>query len=333
MNFIITVDCNKNCPYCFAAFSRNRTPKDQREMSYGNFLRLLDKLPEDYHIKLLGGEPTLHPDFGKMVDELVRRKKGFTIVSNFLFDDNITDIIIKALGHTKITFLINSTNLDVDNRIDVFAKNYTTIYQYLYKYDQEEIISCGYTLENDKDWKYYVEYTDFLLKHIKKIERLRLSLPFPGDQSKKEDFYFINNKKLGEKFLIMVRKSIDIGAQPSIDCVIYPCMFDNKEELKYIKKFTDKFQTKCSKGSPADIFPDLTLSFCYPLKESIKINTNKHNGLMTAIDELTLRYKILKTRAVLPEACVDCAFRKSEICDGPCLGFFELSGETLGVNI
>lgn len=331
MNFIITTDCNKGCPYCFAA--QHRKEHQHQYMDLDLIKKFLDKT-ERKHIKLLGGEPTLHPQFQEILEELKKREKTVTLISNFLFNDDVKDVIIDYAHNVDMTFLINSTNLDQHDRIKQFSKNYNEIYRYLYKYDKEENLSCGYTLENDKDWQYYVQYTDFLSQHLLKIERLRLSLPFPGNRDEKNNFYFINNTDLGEKFLILVKKILNIGAIPSLDCIIFPCMFNNKEEFKYIKKFLGKTKFICeSPTGPADLFPNENLIYCYPLKDVIKINTKKYNTLEEAGDELGMRYALIEQQILPPPECTQCKFYK-RICNGPCLGFYDLTEfKDLGNNL
>lgn len=334
MNFIITTECNKGCSYCFANEPNKHT--NIIKMSLEKYKELLDKIPDNTNmpIKLLGGEPTQHPLFKEFVSEALSRNKEVVIISNFLFNEDILKFLLSVTGSGKISFLINSTGLDINNRIKLFSKNYNTLFSYLYGLDLEEKMSCGITLETDKDVLYYLEYIDFLLEHIKKIEKIRISLNFPGNKKDKNDFYFLNNKELGEKFLILSKKSIDIGANYSVDCIIFPCMFENKEEFKLVKKFVEKLSTFCN-GVPADIFPDGIVSYCYPLKESIKVDSKNHKYLEDSLQELKIRYSILENKIVdkLPEICISCKFRSRGICHGPCLGFFDLSEENIGINV
>lgn len=334
MNFIITSDCNKGCPYCFASFHRKSIPESE-VMTEETFIKLLDKVLPHEPIKLLGGEPTQHPKFLSFLNILVERKKSFTLISNFLFSEDIREAIIEAAKFIEISFLINSTNLDInEDRIKKFSENYNTIYKNFYSADIEERMSCGLTLENDKDWRYYTNYIDFLRKNLIKIETLRLSIPFPGNKNDKNNFYFLNNKDLGNKVLVVSKKAVDIGAIPSIDCIIFPCMFSSKEEYKYIKKFASNCKTSCE-SAPADVFPDETISYCYPTKEALKVNSKKHVLLKETTDELSMRYQILreKYKAQLPEACKSCKFLNDNVCHGPCLGFYDLSEEKIGINL
>lgn len=320
MNLAITTNCNKGCPYCFASQKRSETIDDNQTMSLETFKKMLDKI-EGGHVKLIGGEPTMHPQFNEFLDEIVSRGMGVTVISNFLFGEKVREKLIEVSTKTRLGFLINATNLDERGLIKKWAKNYNALYYHFYKMDAEEKLSCGITFENDKDWKYYVNYIDFLLKHVPTIERLRMSLPFPGDREEKENFFFINNHDLGEKFLTVTKKAMDNGATPSIDCVIYPCMFKNKEEFKFVRKFAQNFKSVCS-GIPADVFPNGEVIHCYPLKDSITLDSNKYKDFNKVLDVMSGDYTRHKSNIYLPAECKKCRHLHKG-CDGPCLGFYK----------
>ena len=129
---------------------------------------------------------------------------------------------------------------------------------------------------------------------------------------------------MGKKIVSIVYKTINSFIKPSIDCIILPCMFENKEEIKLIKKFAEKVRFKCGNGAPTDIFSDNTVSYCYPLRETVKINTNKYNNLIESSEALISTYKIIDSLVEKPEECKQCSYFKSRECDGPCLGFYNI---------
>ncbi|MFW6002588.1 MAG: radical SAM protein, partial [archaeon] len=128
MNLILTTSCNKGCPYCFATSVREEYGKSVMDME--TFNTLLDKIEnsKNSRAKLLGGEPTLHPQFVEFLDEIIKRKVPTTLISNFLFSDKVRDKIIEAIKHVPIDFLVNATNLDEKNLIDIWSENYNHIY-------------------------------------------------------------------------------------------------------------------------------------------------------------------------------------------------------------
>lgn len=60
-NIIITDYCNLNCLYCFA---NNQSPQNGNNMSLNIYTQILDFCSaESSPIGIIGGEPTLHPEF------------------------------------------------------------------------------------------------------------------------------------------------------------------------------------------------------------------------------------------------------------------------------
>lgn len=321
-NFILTLDCNKGCKYCFAAQTRNQE-KEYRHMGLDQFRSLVDKLNPRDPVKLLGGEPTSHPQLKEIFEIIAEKRRQFALISNFLFDEDKLQIVKSAiLSNPFHTTLINSTDLDVGNRMEIFSRNYNEIYRECYQNDTEQRISCGITVDTSKNIDYYLNYIDFLTKNLLRIERLRISLAFPGNEENKNDFFFMNNKEIGKMLFILTKKCIDLGITPNLDCIVYPCVFSNKEEHKFVMKFLGKYKSKCV-GVPADIFPDNTVSYCYPLKK-IAVSTNDFKTLEDAAKALEMKYKIQRSTIDFPETCTKCSFFKREICEGPCLGFFKI---------
>jgi len=326
MNFIITTHCNKGCPYCFAHENRKHDPNSYMDIE--KFKRLVKK-SKGSRVKLLGGEPTEHPQFKEIVDFLILNKIPFTLISNFLFSEEILNIILNAISRVSVTFLVNATDLDVSDRMKKWSYNYNTIYKKLYKMNKEEAISIGFTLFK-KDLKYYLNYLDFVKENILNIERIRLSIAFPGNKEDKGNFFVINNKEIGNIFLGLIKKIINMGIRPSLDCILFPCMFNNKEEFKFVKRFLDKTKFKCGEGAPTDLFPDETISYCYPLKEAIKLDFNDYNNPKAVNENLLTKYKIIDSIVQKPKECLACNFFKQGMCAGPCLGFYDLSEISLG---
>jgi len=331
MNFIITMKCNKGCPYCFASKARN-AEKINTDMTMETYKSLLDKVSENDSIKLLGGEPTQHPNFKEFFEEALSRDRSVTLISNFLFNQDILDTILKNVRKKEFSILINSTDLDKLDRMKTFSRNYNTLYNAMYEIDTESNLSIGITFEKNKDWKYYIDYLNFVNDNLVKIESLRLSIPNPDKI--KGDFFFLNNKDFGKKFLYVAKWAIDNGISPRLDCILYPCMFENKEEWKFINKFINNMRTTCGNdGCPNDIFPDKTASFCYPVKESIKIDSTKYDNSDQMTKDMMLRYQILESKMKLPEACTICKFKSNNMCNGPCLAYYDLSKENVGINV
>lgn len=324
MNFIITKKCDKNCPYCFAHQARVEDPTSY--MTLDQFSRLVDQCHIN-HVKLLGGEPTQHPNFPEILSILEGKNKSITLISNFLFKEPILRAILDCLRRgTNLGFLVNSTDLDQRNRLDIFKHNYKTLYNFLYPRNLEEKLNCGITIYEGNNLDYYINYLELLKTNLPKIERLRISINFPGNDEDKGPEKIINRTDLGEIMLGVITWCLNNFITPSIDCCYFPCLFKNKEELKIVQKFTEKSRCRCGhEGAPADIFPDETVSFCYPLKNKIALNFQDYHSDREVNKALVTEYQIVKSLVEVPEACKTCQFFECGMCEGPCLGFYDLN--------
>lgn len=334
-NIILTHACNKGCSYCFARETRDIhiTPgavSTDVHMSLEMFKSILDKhtanLPpgQSGRVKLLGGEPTQHPQFDEILALCYERSIDVTLISNFLFSKEVRDTILKYLEVRPMHFLINSTELDQKNRMETFKENYNEIYKFLYARNAEDNMSCGLTIDHEIDVTYYVNYIDYLKSNLIAIEHMRVSLSFPGDADKKNKFFFINNTKLGDALVFITKKLLDANIPANLDCINFPCMYESKEEAKFVKKFLDGSDKHiCGMGpGPTDYMPDGTAIYCYPNANTV-IDATKLKSDAAVQESLRMKYQIARAMVTLPEACEECGARKAGQCEGPCLGFFE----------
>ncbi|MEN6615028.1 MAG: radical SAM protein [Syntrophorhabdus sp.] len=82
-NILLSTRCNRTCPYCFARDEMGNT-RSETFMSWENLIYLADlhETSGQTNISLLGGEPTLHPQFVDFVAYLLRRNFNVTVFTN-----------------------------------------------------------------------------------------------------------------------------------------------------------------------------------------------------------------------------------------------------------
>ena len=72
-NLLITTDCQRNCTYCFAKGDRNK----RMLIGWDNFLTAIDFIATGPKaLNILGGEPTLHPEFDHILAYLIKQLLG-----------------------------------------------------------------------------------------------------------------------------------------------------------------------------------------------------------------------------------------------------------------
>ncbi len=326
MNVVINSKCNKGCSFCFAKDTR-----DGDDMTFDYFKELL-KFHQYGPIKLLGGEPTLHPDFLKMVNYAVNHGVNVTVISNFLFSETVKDGLVEILKNNKLQFLANGSKHSNPEMYDLFVENYNAIYKALYRRDEELGLGCGLTITNETP-KELGAYIEKLSKDIISIERLRISMSFPGAEKDKDKFDFINNYTVGDSFVAAVSVCLALRILPNIDCTIFPCLFEHKEKFKYVSKFAlhDREPGACGDqghSCPGDVFADGSASHCYPLKDSVKFDniTKRFSSYMEVVGAMALKSRFLKGAVEAPEACQKCRYFIKR-CQGPTMCYYSLGGK------
>ena len=323
MNVILTTRCNKNCSFCFARRARQEAKLE--DMSLENFCKILSLLKKEKPvsaIKILGGEPTLHPDFPEIIKHLIKDKIRHTLISNLLYEEGVRSNIDKAIETgVMIGVLANAAELNSGSTMTIFKKNYKNILEKT----KGTFITAGITLSREKSLMDEVQYIDFLAENID-IQKLRISLDF--QEENKKDEFFINNKKQGEKIRVIIHKCLDLRIPMSWDCKIYPCMFEDNIFTKEIKGFISHLYTGCSIASaPFDVFPDMSYAHCYPARRLAGQNILKFSQISEAKAEIAFLKNVLYSmgKTNLPKICYSCEYYKSGECDSLCLGCRELT--------
>ena len=109
MNVILNTYCNLKCPYCFAEDAKDEYGKNSISLEY--FQYYLDWLVKNKigNIQLIGGEPTINPNFTKYCDLILATKKikHILLFTNGLFNDEIADYLKELSKQVQLELLIN----------------------------------------------------------------------------------------------------------------------------------------------------------------------------------------------------------------------------------
>jgi len=81
-NVLLTEKCVRSCPYCFAKEYLKESKENM--LSWKNLIYITDlfEASNEKHLSLLGGEPTLHPDFVDFVLYLNQRKFNVNVFTS-----------------------------------------------------------------------------------------------------------------------------------------------------------------------------------------------------------------------------------------------------------
>lgn len=298
-NLILTTKCQNNCEYCFAKEDK----KLNMDFSWGSFLVAVDFISkqEPKIINILGGEPTLHEDFCKMIDYLLYENFRIQIFTNGLISEkNIKDLSYIIEKHKpikeQILFAVNVGQKDLSRQKMFFEKFNNIIYP-------------SFTVSNPEDDLMFIPklINDYRLD---RYIRLGLALPIVGGKNK-----YLKLKdypKVAKNIVSLITNTYDIKI--IFDCGFPLCMF----EIEDIKKLDmlNKYQFVC--GEPLDIYPDLTVANCYPLS---KIHKSKLRDFENIEDLYKFfHYGLMSPEGTYSKQCSSCPFF-NVICHGGCKSF------------
>ena len=92
---ILTSNCNMRCLHCYGSYGLN-VPKN--EMTGDEWVRVIEDLANKgvFFVNISGGEPTMHPEFEKIIKALVDNEIYFMLTTNGVFSQKIRNSILDA---------------------------------------------------------------------------------------------------------------------------------------------------------------------------------------------------------------------------------------------
>lgn len=260
MNLLITNYCNLHCNYCFA--QEEMHSKNAMNITMENFCIYLDFLKRDRmnDVRLIGGEPTLHPDLDKLIDKVIEYNcfNEILIFTNLTFDEDIARMLVDKSRYIRIVLLPNINDLDLilPNRRKNILKNLEYLSQNLSTFDRVSINIYDPHQDMSK-WEAIVcKYN---------IQSIRWTIVAPNYQVT-QDFDFYNYFHQFQPILLeMVGWKMKYGVNLDSDCANFPICCIDPDALVYIQKIHKHFfgYNEVCNNIVGDIAPDLTIRECF----------------------------------------------------------------------
>ena len=299
MNIMINSYCNLQCPYCFADNEINVCDEKTMSMEVLEDIIELHKKNGIKRIRLIGGEPTLHPYFGAILDRLVSENyfENIHIFSNMTFNKEIRDLLTLLNETTHISILPNF------NSIETTKEKYELVKENIKILAKEGIIkSVGINLyKKNMDLKFLF---DLVLET--KIDNIRWAITVPNHEINNnfdfkgyfnqffdtlvELFTFCNNNKISSR----------------IDCNSIPqCAFTPEQIATLVRLKPDIFAKNTECYPVIDINPKLEAFRCFGLSDLYKTQINKYTSIRKLEKQIIDETKEYSEKVVLEE-CKDC---------------------------
>lgn len=274
-NILLTNLCNARCEYCFARDEMNRNMV--QEMKYKDFLKVVKFLKKNKvtSLRLMGGEPTLHTQFEKVVMVGLKKFDNIVIFSNGLIPIKSKQILMD--NPEKLQFNFNIDTPDCRNSFVLRKRVAKTIQDFIGSSE----VSIGFTV-SDLSRDYLKLFDVFPKKSLRKMGvRLGYAKAVMGQK------YFFKHsefKKLGTKLIKIIRSLKKLGLNDIyIDCGLEKEMFTSSD-LSFLLSQTKMHGWGCEgKWSSFDIATDLTIFPCFPHYKQKRFKLKEFRNLGEAL--------------------------------------------------
>lgn len=313
-NLVITDQCNLACPYCFAQSYL------QQEKAEGNptgafisreaFEARLDFLVRSGvgEVRLIGGEPTLHPQFEALIAAAQQRGLKVIVFSHGVMKDSALRCL-EQLPLDQCTVLINANaSHPAADSERLMVRRQTA----LLRLGERALPGCNLYTSNIKlDWLIPL----IMETGCRKAVRLGLAQPIVG-----ADNLYLHPKQyriIAEKIVRFAERAAEYGIRAEFDCGFVRCMFSDKE-LATLRRLDADIGWRCS--PVLDIAMNDTAIHCFPLTNFATVafdaTTDDAAGLRTALAQQVAPYR----QAGIYKECSSCAYKAAGECSGGCLG-------------
>lgn len=311
-NIILTNSCNLNCPFCFATETKAKESINVNQMTMEEFREIL-KFDTNIVTGLCGGEPTTHPNFCEMLNELLSiRGKYVNLLTNGVWPEHVRNFIsnLPFEKSKKIIYLFNILKPELytdeqKERLRLALKSINTETAYI-----------GFTIYKQPfDYSYIFDFAEEF-----GVTRIRYSIAAPNIMDSKS--WNIDPEKdfssLSDTVYQFIKDAHSKGLEVNPDCGSLPPCAYTKEQLADLLLIKPSIKFNCS--AVVDIAPGGKSWRCYGLYSVLKANTKSFSNIKELTDYHNRRSNLL-TNIDLYDECKTCEHKQSGLCYGGCLTF------------
>jgi MoaA/NifB/PqqE/SkfB family radical SAM enzyme len=315
-NLAISAVCNQNCAYCFTVDHLKRTPGSDDDHPlrasqafipvpvFRDHLAFLARSGVE-EVRLLGGEPTLHPAFGTLVEHAMAAGMRIVVFTNGLMPEPALSCL-EALAPDECTVLVNvnepttaddgrghERRLDTLRRLGKRAFPGFNIYR----------LDCQ---------------LDFLLPLIAETgckPVVRLGMAQPCLSGNNQHVHPNQYRAVAVKIVRFARDATRAGVTLDFDCGFVRCMFSDAD-LKTLQAAGTKVGWRCNPILDVDI--EGNVLHCYPLANLVRVPLLPESDAASLRSLFEAQTRPYRQAGVFKE-CSTCFFKEKGECPGGCL--------------
>ena len=309
-NLVIASVCNLSCPYCFAEdyYHALKTSSGSAFTSLEVFKEQLDFLERSgiHEVRLIGGEPSLHPHFSEIIRQAHRRAKNILIFTNGLIPDEAL-LTLESLSPEECTVLVNTnTTIELGSNEKVRQRRSDIIHRL------GQRILLGYNIYRlDFDLNPLLDLIQ--AADCRKVIRLGLAHPTLSGQN-----VFLHPKHypfVGQKIAEFADDAAKKGIVVEFDCGFVRCMFTN-ESMDLLIRAGVNPGWHCN--AILDINLDKTVFHCFPLAKYAQVTMMANSNAADLRTQLSAQVQTYRSAGIYKE-CSSCSLKREGECTGGCL--------------
>lgn len=317
LNVMLTGACNLRCNYCFASGAIEQA--NTEFMSWPDLGRVVE-----YHVrwglkslKIVGGEPTLHPRFLDFLDVLRAQEQieHLFVYTNLLCDAAVLDGLMALSAHQEVELLVN-----LNPRSDIGDARYQATVENLKRLKLNKVLGNSRVNFAIGINVYRPDFDDsYAMDLCRRLQcNLRYSyvtpLSFAGIDLK--DYF----QAAAAYTVSLAENAFEKGVFAYIDCNYVPVCCYTDEQYETIRTKSSFAKTACDLPTPLSIKPDMTVIPCFVVEElgALEFDLETSPAEMT---EAIARTIVEGTVPNLFDECRDCCLKRYQGAVCGCPGF------------
>lgn len=305
-NISLTSTCNRTCSYCFArealethGSGPGHMPVDRVEQALAFLVR--SRVSE---ARLLGGEPTLHPAFDRIVDRALELGLRLLVFSGGLIPERALRRL-EAVPEAALSVLLNVASPATGRPHEVARQ------QEVFRRLGSKVV-LGITIDSPAiDLSLLLQ----LIDEYGLGRTVRLGLAQPVLSGSNSHLHPRHYREVGRRVTEFGLRAKERGVRLDFDCGWVPCMFPDGA-LDALGLTSAEVGLRCS--PLLDLLPDGRVISCYPLaaQGAEPLVENRDAGWMRS--RFSKRQEVDRVFTLYRE-CEDCRWRGRGECLGGCV--------------
>jgi len=277
-------------------------------ISMRNFKKAINYLKRngEKNVGILGGEPTLHPNFLELIDYVIKKGLRVQLFTNGIMDKELSKGLARY-DSKELTILLN-----LNDKITYSIKQLNRIESSFENLNNK--IGLGYTIyKNDFSLLFH---RDMILRYGL-LKQLRVGLASPIAGPERVDFFNTSDfARLGQLIIDNVEMLEEYNILINFDCGFHMCLFTT-EQLGILVEKSLGFKSVCEPVIDIDL--NLNAHHCFPLTGLFEKPIRDYPDLNELKQYYRKKFEGLKIFGN-DGKCLTCKYLERNQCRGWCIG-------------